>query len=371
MNIIVAGDFHPRFQVASLFENKEFDAVLGEIKPFLENVDYAIVNFECAVSEPTAQGILKNGPCLRCSEHGLEAIKWAGFDCITLANNHFRDYGNDGVINTLEYCNSLGIDYVGGGRDLQEASEVLYKKINGKTLAIINCCEHEFSIATATRAGCNPLDPVQQFYSIKEAKDNADYVLVIVHGGFEHYQLPGPRMQEAYRFFIDAGADAIVNHHQHCFSGYEVYKGKPIFYGLGNFCIASQKQKNRLWYEGYMVMLMFGEVLTFDWIPYRQCFQGVSIHLVEKSEFQEKMNHLNGIIAVPELLKKNTDVFFESRSNSINLLFEPFGGIINKLQQKGIIPSLLSKKRLMKLYNIICCESHRDKIIFNINHQRQ
>lgn len=44
-------------------------------------------------------------------------------------------------------------------------------------------------------------------------------------------------MQEIYRFFVDIGADAVINHHQHCYSGYEVYKEKPIFYGLGNFCI--------------------------------------------------------------------------------------------------------------------------------------
>ena len=208
-----------------------------------------------------------------------------------------------------------------------------------------------------------------QYYSIKEAKGNADHVLVIVHGGYEHYQLPGPRMQETYRFFIDAGADAVVNHHQHCFSGYEVYKGKPIFYGLGNFCIDSQKQKSMLWYEGYMVRLIFGEMLTFDWIPYRQCLHDSSIHLIEKAEFRDKMNSLNAIIADPELLNAKTNEYFESRSKGVNLLFEPFGGIINKLQQKGIMPSLLSKMRLMKLYNVICCESHRDKIMFNMNHQ--
>ena len=80
----------------------------------------------------------------------------------------------------------------------------------------------------------NPLLPIQQFYKIQEAKENADYVLVIVHGGIEHYQLPTSRMIETYRFFIDAGADAVVNHHQHCYSGYERYKSKPIIYGLGN-----------------------------------------------------------------------------------------------------------------------------------------
>ena len=51
---------------------------------------------------------------------------------------------------------------------------------------------------------------------VEEAKKKADFVLVIVHGGSEHFQLPTPRMQATYRFFVDAGADAVVNHHQHC-----------------------------------------------------------------------------------------------------------------------------------------------------------
>ena len=131
MNIIVTGDFHPRFQVASLFENRKFGVVLGEVKLVLDSADYSIVNFECAMSKPTDQTILKNGPCLRCSESGLEAIKWAGFNCVTLANNHFRDYGDKGVKNTIESCESLGLDYVGGGRNLKDAAEVLYRDING------------------------------------------------------------------------------------------------------------------------------------------------------------------------------------------------------------------------------------------------
>lgn len=58
-----------------------------------------------------------------------------------------------------------------------------------------------------------------------------------MHGGHEHYQLPSLRMQETYRFFIDAGADVVVNHHQHCFSGYEIYNNKYIFMGWVIFAL--------------------------------------------------------------------------------------------------------------------------------------
>ena len=136
-------------------------------------------------------------------------------------------------------------------------------------------------IATDTSAGSNPLNIVQQYYAIREAKNNATNVIVIVHGGVEHYWLPSPRMKETYRFFIDAGADAVINHHQHCYSGYEVFKKKPIFYGLGNFCFDGNKG-NKRWTTGYLVNLNLSEnTVDFELIPYRQCYEEeIGVHLL-------------------------------------------------------------------------------------------
>ena len=129
------------------------------------------------------------------------------------------DFGTVGVQNTLQAVDAVGLDHMGGGMNLSDASAVLYKEIKGVKIAFVNCCEHEFSIATDTSAGANPLNVVQLWYTIREAKSVANKVIVIVHGGHELFQLPSPRMQETYRFFVDAGASAVINHHQHCYSG--------------------------------------------------------------------------------------------------------------------------------------------------------
>lgn len=94
------------------------------------------------------------------------------------------------------------IDFVGAGRNIREAAKIFYRNIEEKRLAIINCCEHEFSIATEISGGANPLNPIQQYYAILEARKFADFVLVIVHGGHEHFQYPSPRMLETYRFLL-------------------------------------------------------------------------------------------------------------------------------------------------------------------------
>ena len=367
MKILIAGDFCPQNRVVEIFEKKDYKSVFGVMKDVISSTDYSIVNFECPVKKGEEKPIQKCGPNLQCSENGVEALKWVGFDCVTLANNHFLDYGKEGVEKTLESCKRFGIDTVGGGLNLQEASQILYKEIEGQNLAIINCCEHEFSIATEETAGSNPLNPIQQYYAIKEARTKADYVLVIVHGGHEHFQLPSPRMQETYRFFVDAGADAVVNHHQHCYSGYEVYNGKPIFYGLGNFCFDWKGKQNTIWNEGYLVTIEFNkENIGFCIHPYTQCSQKAEIKALPANAFEYEISSLNKILTDKKLLEKEIKNYYRLSYRDSNLVLEPLcNRYIQALQYRNILPLFpFSSKYIMRLYNFLLCESHKDKIHF-------
>ena len=366
MTILIAGDFSPLGRVADFFEANDFDYVLKEVKPIIEQTDYSIVNFESSVTKGGEKPILKQGPNLQCSEKGVEAIRWAGFQCVTLANNHFLDYGGDAVRNTLDICRKYEIDTVGGGMNLSEASKILYKELKGKTLAIINCCEHEFSVATGATPGCNPLNPIQQYYSIQEARKKADYVLVIVHGGHEMWQLPSPRMVETYRFFVDAGADTVVNHHQHCFSGYENYKGKPIFYGLGNFCFDRKGSMEELWDYGYMVNIHFSNQISFEVLPYEQCKDEPKIKLLkDKQRIEEQLQELNDIISDGNKLAQATLDYYQRSSRATNMVLEPYSGkMLSKLFLKGMLPRLMNRGKLIKMLNMVECEAHRDKLLF-------
>ncbi len=370
MKVIIAGDFVPRHKVLEVIEEGNYHLVLGEIKPIMEQVDYSIVNLECPVTKGYERPILKCGPNLQCSASGVAAIKWAGFNCVTLANNHFLDYGDEGVMNTISTCNEYGIDIVGGGMNLNEASTILYKEFNGESLAIINCCEHEFSLATNTSAGSNPLNPIQQYYAVLEARKNADYVVVIVHGGHEHYQLPSLRMQEIYRFFIDTGADAVVNHHQHCYSGFEYYKSKPIFYGLGNFCFYSDTPIPQIWNDGYMVELhLNNDRISSRIIPYCQCKDNTLVHVMKPDAFDNKISELNRIITDSHELLEETEKYYKDSMHIVALAIEPIKNrIVTSLQSRKLLPFLWSKKSLVQLKNYVMCESHRDKMEYFFNH---
>lgn len=364
MNIIVTGDFCPQDRVAELFKNGDFSSVLGGVKDIVSKADYSIVNLECPVISGGESPISKVGPNLYCSEKGIESLGWAGFNCATVANNHFFDFGNEGVSKTLKACKKFHIDIVGGGGNLREASQVLYKELSGQCLAIVNCCEHEFSIATENEGGANPLNPVHLYYTIKEAKRRADFVLVIIHGGHELWQLPSPRMVDTYRFFIDSGADSVVNHHQHCYSGYEIYKGKPIFYGLGNFCFDAPNMRNSIWNEGVMVKLSFSKDIKYDIIPFRQCSDQPCIEILPQGTYSKKMNELNDIIRDERKLKHTTDSYYSDSIKQYSNIFEP---IQNRFyiacKRRGWLPSLITKRRKLLAANYIGCESHRDKLL--------
>lgn len=365
MKLIITGDFVPHKRVASAFSQGDYSAV-GALRPVLADADYSIVNLECPILHGGEKPIIKNGPNLHADTHALEALKEIGADCVTLANNHFRDFGDEGVLNTLSELSAYKIDYVGGGANLKDAAAVLYKQIRQETLAVINCCEHESSIVTEDHCGSNPLNPIQQYYAIQEAKSKADYVLVIVHGGVEHYQLPTPRMQETYRFFIDAGADAVINHHQHCYSGYEEYKGKPIFYGLGNLCFDNPNKKG-LWNDGFVLDLTLSrKCLSYALLPYHQCDAESKVVLYnedEKKAFDKCVIELNAIIANPEELVAKYDELKRSSRQKYRASIEPYKSkLLRFLFRKHLLPSFMRRKYVI-ISNMIACESHRERLI--------
>jgi len=366
IKILICGDFCPHYRVQDLIEEEDYKSVFGEICPYTSAADYSIVNLEAPVVNSSAAPIEKCGPNLKCSNKAVKALKYAGFDMVTLANNHFYDYGDNGVVDTLASCRENNIDVIGGGINLKEASRTFYKDIKGVKFAFINCCEHEFSIATDKTGGSNPLNPIQQYYAIQDAKKQANKIIVIVHGGHEHYQLPSPRMKETYRFFVDAGADAVINHHQHCYSGYEIYNGKPIFYGLGNFCFDRNNRKNSIWNYGYMVLLSFdNDSFKYELIPYCQGNEkpGVEV-LTDKEEFLTSVSEQNRIIAADDMLKEKHLSFMNDTISGYLIDFQPYQNrYLKALYVRHLLPSFLGKKRILRLLNILECEAHLERSI--------
>ena len=366
MKIVIAGDYCPKDRVAELIDSNHYENIFSDVTEIIAQADFRILNFECPIVNGECRPIEKNGPCLKTTKNSLKPIVDAGFNVVTLANNHFYDFGDKGITDTIDELDKLNIAHVGGGKNLNISSEILFLQKGGKKVAIINCCEHEFSIATENTAGCNPLNPINQWYAIQKARNTADYVIVIVHGGHEMCQLPSLRMKETYHFFIDSGADVVINHHQHCYSGFEKYKGKPIFYGLGNFCFDWDGKRNSIWNYGFLVLLSFDEKkISFETIPYSQCDEKPVVRLLEdRKEFDKDILSLNIIIQDTELLKQQHEKWMDQREGNYSISLEPYSNRFFRFAcRKGFLPHFFNKKRAIELLNYVSCESHRDCMI--------
>lgn len=376
MRLLISGDYCDRYRVSDCIKNYDYAKMFDEIKQIVHKADFSVVNFEFPIVKKDGEPIAKCGPNLKGQPESIDAVKYAGFNVCTLANNHILDQGVKCCLDTQRMIEDAGLKTVGVGAKLKDAAKILYLEKDSTVAAIINCAEHEFSYATENSAGANPINPIRQYHQIQEAKNKADYVIVITHGGHEHFNLPSPRMKELYRFFIEVGADAVVNHHQHCFSGYEVYNGKPIFYGLGNLLFDNPSFRETFWNKGYMVEFYLHDgSIDFEIVPYTQCNEEPLVELLneeQKIQFEKEVEELNRIIGDDALLISKVDGYYKKNiKNELDIL-EPYRGrVLNKLLDLGLLPHLISGSTIPAILNHINCESHRDKLVYALTQKNK
>lgn len=365
IDVIFTGDFCPIGRIEKLCLNNEIEKIYGNALPLLKDKDLSITNLECPLTN-TLDPIKKKGPNLIADPGCVDAIKFGGFDIVSLANNHAMDQDEKGLRDTLQICREAGIKTVGAGENLGAAISPLFLTIKDKRIAILNFAEHEFSIATQNSAGAAPLNPIKNYYQILEAKRNSNTVIVIIHGGNEHYPLPSPRMVETYRFFADLGVTAIIGHHTHCPSGFEVYNGVPIFYSLGNFIFDWKDKMLESWYEGYFIKLTIvkNKVANIVLTPYYQCKNDPGLRLMdedESTEFLEKIEEYSKIIHDSDLLEKKRLSFCKSHRVDYLSMLLSLNIFQRQLLKRNLLPGFfLKKKRLITLLNLFRCEAHKD-----------
>lgn len=365
VNIVVAGDFYPCIQS----DNNAFE----EVKEIFKESDLNIINFECSLLAEKEKPIVKEGPSLSCNYNQFLQLTKLPANLLTLANNHTLDYGIPGLKNIIEASAKNNINIVGAGITLKDAQKVFYFKKDDKVIGIINCCENEFSVANENLGGANGMDPIKIYHQIQIAKERADAIVIIVHGGHEYYQLPSPRMQELYHFFIDVGANVVVGHHPHCFSGMEKYSNGVIFYSLGNFYFNNNNSQHSIWNDGFFVKLIFkwqqSLNVEYEIIPYTQCLNNSSVLLKKgicKDKFFDEFKNLSSVIANREILQRKFDQFLKiNEKKSIARMLPYSNHYLVGLFKRGFLPSFLSKNAYVGRLNALQCESHRD-ILINI-----
>lgn len=366
------GDFCPWLRVESEFKANNWQQLFKDVKSFFEQNDLNVLDLECPLTTSNVK-IDKTGPHIKANPETATILNYLNCKLVATANNHFKDYGWKGMQETYETLNKHSISWLGSGANFEEASKTFYWKKDEATIAFINVAENEWTTTHDSNPGCHPIDLANVFNQIQEAKKTADFVVVIAHGGHEHYELPSPRMKKWYRFFVDAGANAVIAHHTHIISGYEVYNEAPIFYSLGNFCFDWQGLRNMPWNKGMMVRLGFekSKPITFEMEFVSQNNDTVGLSLLNETEKIAMLKHLeklNTIIADDTLLENEFKKYAETWKPIMNTWIQPYKGkIMAGLYKRGLLPSIITKKKKLLYTNLIRCEAHRDILLQSIN----
>ncbi|WP_346835505.1 CapA family protein [Paenibacillus polymyxa] len=232
------GDVQFSGKVEQRLEQNGFDFPYQYLGSLFHKDDLTIANLETPVTT-NGVGALNKTYVYKSSPKALTAMAAAGVDAVNLANNHILDQGTSGLLDTLKYLDEKGIAHAGAGRNAKEAYAPRYFERNGIKIALLGATrvmpEANWNASAKQPGVAGAYDSTAIVKSIREARNQADLVIVVAHWGKERATTLEPHQTELSHAFIDAGADLVIGGHPHVLQGMEQYKGKWIAYSTGNF----------------------------------------------------------------------------------------------------------------------------------------
>ena len=226
----------------------------GIVRKLFRSAELAIANHEAPVTEGWA--FHRRGFRFSGKPELTRVFTRAGIDWVSLANNHIKDYGTDGIADTRRILKKFGIAFSGAGKDLKQARKTRPLDINGTKVTIIPCV----GVARAAWAGPKTSGgtPCLDQYIVKDIKKAArtsDVVIVFPHWGVEYTRQPLPSMRKHAARWVKAGADLILGAHSHVAGAIEDIDGSPVLYSLGNLIFDQHWSTNTM--ESFMLEATF------------------------------------------------------------------------------------------------------------------
>jgi len=366
VEILIAGDLIPNVKTIELIKKGKVTEFAPSVSKIIKQGDISIVNLETPLTI-NKNPIEKLGYNFMAHSNNVELIKRLGFDTVTLANNHILDQDEQGVLDTINTCHDAGIKTVGAGKNLEDAKKPLIIDIKNKKIGIINLCEQEFSIATESSAGSNPYNAINAYYQITDLKRQVDVLIVLLHGGLEYHHIPLLSFKNNCKYMIDLGADAVIGHHTHYFSGFSYYKSKPIFFSLGNFYLDFKSMDKNL-YSSYIVKIIFTNKLNIKHeiigIEIIKDMPGIRLKTIEENtKLHKEIEKYSVIINVEKELNK----YWWNKSSDLlkkyNRIINSKSKFVSHLKKRVLFLNKVNDYQLLNIYNIMRCQSHREAFL--------
>lgn len=368
LNVLIGADIVPTKSNMEKFENNEITYLVGnECLELFSKARYRIFNLEVPLVDEV-RPIEKCGPNLIASTKSVNGIKGLNINLLTLANNHILDQDVNGLISTVNVLDHAGINHVGAGLSINEARKPHKFTINNTRYLVYACAEHEFSIAGKSKPGVNPWDLIDSLNDIRRYKEECDYLIVLYHGGKEHYRYPSPNLQKYLRAIVDAGANLVVAQHSHCIGCKEDYNNGTIVYGQGNFLF--DDCDNEFWNSSILIGITDTGI---EYYPLVKCDDKVRLASIEEkqkiiSDFYKRSENIkkedfieNEYQMFADKLLANYVLTLNGKCNSF--IFR----VINKLsgykyQYKYVERYLKKHNRVARYLNMFECEAHNELI---------
>lgn len=245
-SVLFCGDVMLDWGVKELFLSEGYDYPLKRIRQFFSGFDARFCNLECPISDkgdphPEKKYIFIAPP------GAARILAYGGISGVSLANNHAMDFGAAALADTIAVLEKNGIAAAGAGADVEKARIPMQLELKGTKLAVLcytNTGNKE-AYATKTAPGIAKAGIEIIRRDVQALRKTGAVIVVSLHWGDEYADYPSAEQVDLAHDIIDAGADAIIGHHSHIYQGVELYKGKPVFYSLGNFLFGSINEEIR------------------------------------------------------------------------------------------------------------------------------
>jgi poly-gamma-glutamate synthesis protein (capsule biosynthesis protein) len=267
---------------------------------------------------------------LRGSTKSIEGLKYAGFNILSLANNHSLEHGYEALYDTMDLLNNNNIIPLGVGRKKEVARKPVVFNLKTKKIAVLGYCLRPDK--TAYRSIKNKEEILED---IKNVKENVDYIILSLHWGDEFVQIPAPWQIDFAHKLIDNGASIILGHHPHVMQGIEEYNGGIIAYSLGNFVFDMWHEDEKI---GGVLKTYLGEDIEYKFIKthINNQFQPMptknadlpDIRKMKDEEYRKLVNYLH------DSHTKDYKKFFTSHLFRYNKLIIP-SLILNSLRYRS------------------------------------
>ncbi|MCG8606520.1 CapA family protein [bacterium] len=239
LSVIAVGDVMLGSWVTPIINARGVDYPFEKTARYIQSATFAIANLEAPFTldgKPFEKKFNFKVP----PAHSA-GLRSAGFDIVTLANNHILDYGETGLHSTIGTLREVGLEHCGAGSNLEEAHRPAVLHSDGKKVAFFgySMTYPKQFYAKVDSAGTAYPEPELMAANLQAWRDSVDFIVVSFHWGAEKSETPKDYQIFFAHLAIDNGADLVLGHHPHVLQGLEIYRNRLIAYSLGNFAFGS------------------------------------------------------------------------------------------------------------------------------------